>query len=83
MTQQFAVSADGTKVPYFMVAKKGLVLDSSMPTLLYGYGGFEISLGPGYATTIGIGWLERGGKYSWWRGVRPNMASIGIEGQLE
>ena len=63
VTQHFAVSTDGTKVPYFMVAKKGLVLDGSTPTLLYGYGGFEISLGPSYATTVGIGWLERGGVY--------------------
>ena len=44
---------------YFMIAKKGLVLDGSTPTLLYGYGGFEISLGPRYATTVGISWLER------------------------
>jgi prolyl oligopeptidase len=77
--QHFAVSADGTKVPYFMVAKKGLVLDGSTPTLLYGYGGFEISLGPSYATTVGIGWLERGGVYVVW----PNMASGGVEGQPE
>jgi prolyl oligopeptidase len=46
-----------------MVAKKGLKLDGSTPTLLYGYGGFEISLGPRYATTVGISWLERGGVY--------------------
>ena len=39
---------------YFMIAKKGLLLDGSTPTLLYGYGGFEISLGPRYATTVGI-----------------------------
>ena len=43
-----------------MIAKQGLVLDGSTPTLLYGYGGFEISLGPRYATTVGISWLERG-----------------------
>jgi prolyl oligopeptidase PreP (S9A serine peptidase family) len=48
---------------YFMIAKKGLLLDGSTPTLLYGYGGFEISLGPRYATTVGISWLERGGVY--------------------
>ena len=46
-----------------MIAKKGLLLDGSTPTLLYGYGGFEISLGPRYATTVGISWLERGGVY--------------------
>lgn len=48
---------------YFMIAKKGLKLDGSTPTLLYGYGGFEISLGPRYASTVGISWLERGGVY--------------------
>ena len=48
---------------YFMLAKKDLVLDGSTPTLLYGYGGFEISLGPRYASTVGISWLERGGVY--------------------
>jgi prolyl oligopeptidase len=48
---------------YFMIAKKGLPLDGMTPTLLYGYGGFEISLGPRYATTVGISWLERGGVY--------------------
>lgn len=46
-----------------MIAKKGLLLDGSTPTLLYGYGGFEISLGPRYATAVGISWLERGGVY--------------------
>jgi prolyl oligopeptidase len=46
-----------------MIAKKGLLLHGSTPTLLYGYGGFEISLGPRYATTVGISWLERGGVY--------------------
>lgn len=46
-----------------MIAKKGLKLDGSTPTLLYGYGGFEISLGPRYASTVGISWLERGGVY--------------------
>ena len=48
---------------YFMIAKKGIKLDGSTPTLLYGYGGFEISLGPRYATTVGVSWLERGGVY--------------------
>lgn len=46
-----------------MIAKKGIALDGSNPTLLYGYGGFEISLGPRYAATVGISWLERGGVY--------------------
>jgi prolyl oligopeptidase len=63
VSQHFATSKDGTKIPYFMLSKKGLVLDGSTPTLLYGYGGFEISLGPRYVTTVGISWLERGGVY--------------------
>ncbi len=61
--QHFATSKDGTKVPYFIVHKKGLKLDGQNPTLLYGYGGFEISLTPGYSGSIGKGWLEKGGVY--------------------
>jgi len=61
--QYFATSGDGTKVPYFQVAAKDLVLDGSHPTLLYGYGGFEIALTPGYNGVIGRAWLERGGVY--------------------
>lgn len=61
--QHFAISQDGTRVPYFQVAAKDLVLDGSNPTLLYGYGGFEISLTPGYNGVIGRAWLDRGGVY--------------------
>jgi prolyl oligopeptidase len=62
--QQFeAKSKDGTRVPYFQVSRKGLKLDGSTPTLLYGYGGFKISMLPGYNSSIGAGWLERGGTY--------------------
>ena len=63
VSQRFATSEDGTRVPYFLVARDDLPLDGSTPTLLYGYGGFEISLTPGYAPTVGKGWLERGGAY--------------------
>jgi prolyl oligopeptidase len=63
-TQQlFATSADGTKVPYFLVSKEAMPLDGSTPTLLYGYGGFEISLTPGYAASVGANWLEKGYAY--------------------
>lgn len=61
--QLFATSKDGTRIPYFIISKKGLALDGTNPTLLYGYGGFEISLGPHYIATAGISWLERGGVY--------------------
>jgi prolyl oligopeptidase len=63
ISQHFATSSDGTKVPYFMVAKKDLNLDGKNPTLLYGYGGFEISLQPNYSATVGRAWLTQGGVY--------------------
>jgi len=61
--QLFATSEDGTKVPYFLVAPAAMRRDGSTPTLLYGYGGFEISLTPGYIATQGVGWLEKGYAY--------------------
>jgi prolyl oligopeptidase len=61
--QKFATSKDGTKIPYFMVRKSEIELNGKNPTLLYGYGGFEISLGPRYISTVGLAWLERGGVY--------------------
>jgi len=62
--QHFATSDDGTRVPYFLVRPKNLAFDGNTPTLLYGYGGFEISLTPGYSGGVGKGWLERGGVYA-------------------
>ena len=61
--QRFATSKDGTQVPYFIVMKEDIELNGKNPTLLYGYGGFEISLGPNYIATAGLAWLERGGVY--------------------
>jgi prolyl oligopeptidase len=63
VTQHFVASQDGTRIPYFMVAKKGLKLDGANPTLLYGYGGFEISLTPNYSAGVGRAWCEQGGVY--------------------
>ena len=63
ISQNFATSDDGTKVPYFMVAPKGLELNGEHPTLLYGYGGFEISLQPNYNASVGRAWLSEGGVY--------------------
>ncbi|MPY11634.1 prolyl oligopeptidase family serine peptidase [Arthrobacter bussei] len=57
--QHFAVSSDGTRVPYFQIATHGLRLDGNNPTLLSGYGGFEHSMTPAYSGVIGRGWLER------------------------
>jgi prolyl oligopeptidase len=63
--QFFATSADGTRVPYFIVWPRGVSAahpaDGSTPTLLYGYGGFEVSLQPWYAAGYGTGWLGHGG----------------------
>lgn len=61
--QRFAISKDGTQVPYFIIMKNDIELNGKNPTLLYGYGGFEISLGPHYIATSGLAWLERGGVY--------------------
>ncbi len=62
--EQFeARSADGTLIPYFVVHREAMPLDGSNPTLLYGYGGFQSSLLPGYSATVGKLWLERGGVY--------------------
>ncbi len=63
VSQHEAVSRDGTRVPYFQVSPKGLALEGNNPTLLYGYGGFEVSLTPGYSGTAGAAWMERGGVY--------------------
>ena len=60
--QQFFTSRDGTKVPMFIVSKKGIKLDGSNPTYLYGYGGFNISLTPGFSPA-NLAWMEMGGVY--------------------
>jgi prolyl oligopeptidase len=57
-TQHFATSDDGTRIPYFVVGQ-----ENDGPTLMTGYGGFEVSLTPGYSGTVGRGWLARGGTY--------------------
>ena len=60
--QSFYASKDGTRVPMFMIYRKGLKLNGQNPTLLYGYGGFNIPLLPGFQARI-ITWLEMGGVY--------------------
>ncbi len=61
--QVFYPSKDGTKIPMFIVAKKGIKLDGTNPTLLYGYGGFNISMTPGFSVSRLV-WLEMGGVYA-------------------
>ncbi len=61
--QSEAVSKDGTVIPYFIVHPKDMVSDGKNPTLIYGYGGFNISEQPRYSAVCGIGWLEKGGVY--------------------
>ena len=64
VVEQFeAVSSDGTKIPYFIVHKKGIALDGNTPTIMTAYGGFEVSMTPSYSAIVGKLWLERGGSY--------------------
>ena len=59
-----ATSADGTRVPYFVVHRADVALDGTNPTLLYGYGGFEVAMTPSYSALTGASWLEAGGVYA-------------------
>ncbi len=61
--QLYAVSKDGTKVPYFVVRRKDIRYDGNNPTILTAYGGFQVPMTPNYAATMGKLWLERGGVY--------------------
>jgi prolyl oligopeptidase len=62
-TQVFYTSKDGTRIPMFIVARKGVPRDGSSPAWLYGYGGFAISITPGYSPWLPA-WLEAGGIYA-------------------
>ncbi len=75
VTQVFYPSKDGTQIPMFLVGRKGLARDGHAPTLLYGYGGFDISLTPAFSPAI-IGWLEMGGLYA-----QPNLRGGGEYGK--
>lgn len=63
VNQVFYKSADGTRVPMFIAHKKGLKLNADTPTLLYGYGGFNVSLTPGFSVTR-LAWMDMGGIYA-------------------
>lgn len=63
IAQEFATSTDGEKIPYFIIHPKTMKTTGENPTLLYGYGGFEVSLNPSYLAVAGKLWLERGGVY--------------------
>jgi prolyl oligopeptidase len=63
VSQHEAISKDGSKIFYFEVSRKSLRLDGKNPTLLYGYGGFGVSLLPNYTPSVGAAWLQRGGVY--------------------
>ena len=63
VAQNFATSPDGTKIPYFLIQKKGVKNNGKNPTLIFGYGGFEVSIRPSYSATVGTNWLDQGGTY--------------------
>jgi prolyl oligopeptidase len=61
--QIFTTSKDGTRIPVFLTHRKDMPLDGSTPTILYGYGGFNISMTPGFSSSIAL-WLQMGGAYA-------------------
>jgi prolyl oligopeptidase len=75
MRQVFAKSADGTRVPLFIVHRQGVVYDGSNPTVLYGYGGFNVSILPRYSSTR-MAWLDAGGVF-----VSANLRGGGEYGE--
>jgi len=73
--QVFYTSKDGTKVPMFIVAKKGIRLDGSHPTVMYGYGGFDVTITPYFSPVLPV-WLEMGGVFA-----IPNLRGGGVYGE--
>ena len=75
MRQVWYSSKDGTRVPMFVVHKKGLAKDGTHPTMLYAYGGFNVSVQPAFAASVAA-WLEMGGVYA-----VPNLRGGGEYGE--
>jgi prolyl oligopeptidase len=73
--QVFFQSKDGTRVPMFIAHRKGLKLEGTTPTILYGYGGFDVSLTPSFSVTM-LAWMEAGGVYA-----MPNLRGGGEYGE--
>lgn len=73
--QVFYTSKDGTKVPMFIVAKRGIKLDGTHPTVMYAYGGFDITIAPSFSPMLPV-WLEMGGVYA-----VPNLRGGGEYGE--
>ncbi len=64
VVEQFeATSSDGTKIPYFVTRPRDMAMDGSAPTILFGYGGFQVSFPPAYKPEMGKLWLENGGVF--------------------
>ncbi|WP_298742995.1 prolyl oligopeptidase family serine peptidase [uncultured Brevundimonas sp.] len=64
VVEQFeATSSDGTKIPYFVTRPRDMAMDGSAPTILFGYGGFQVSFPPAYKPEMGRLWLENGGVF--------------------
>lgn len=61
--QHFSTSLDGTQIPYFLIYKRGTSFNGKNPTILYGYGGFEISMKAHFNNGLGANWIEKGGVY--------------------
>ena len=74
--QVFYTSKDGTKIPMIITHKKGIILDGTNPTILYGYGGFNVSLTPSFSVQ-NIVWMEQGGVYA-----VPNLRGGGEYGKV-